>query len=882
VDPALEPALRLSRYLARLFAAEPALAADTAQALGRPWTRAEMEANLGEAADEETLKRNLRRLRKRVYARLIARDSLGLASLEEVMETVTTLAEIAILEALRRLDGWLATVYGEPVGEESGARQELVVVAMGKLGGSELNVSSDVDLIYVYPEDGQTRGPRVVSNHEYFTRLGQKLSQTLAEVTADGFVFRVDTRLRPWGESGPLVTSFAALEEYFLAHGREWERYAWIKARPLSGDGEGLMALARPFVYRKYLDYDAIAAMRKLHAQIRREVARRELSDDIKLGPGGIREIEFIAQVFQLIRGGQDPLLEVRPTRAALALLRSRRLLPEETVTALEAAYAYLRRLEHRLQYLDDAQTQRLPENDEDRVRIAAAMGVADWAALRQELDGHRARVQAAFQDVFAGAPEREGEAAGGLAGGKEEAIAELARLGFPNPEETWERLVRLKGGSRYQGLPERSRERFDRLLPLLVRAAAAFPNRDVTLTRLINLLETIARRSSYLALLTEYPQSLNHVARLLSRSPWAAEYLTRHPLLLDELLDVQTLLAPPDWQALAKELRAQLGEGVDPERQMDVLRHFKHTCTFRILARDMEGMLSIEALADELTALADLLLGEVLRLAWLALPRRHRPEPCFAIIGYGKLGGREMGYASDLDIIFLYDDSAEEAQEVYSRLAARINTWLTTYTAAGVLYETDLRLRPEGASGLLVSSIPAFRQYQEESAWTWEHQALTRARWVAGDPQVGEAFATIRHDILCRPRNIEALRADVVAMRQKMLDAHPNRSNLFDLKHDRGGLIDVEFMVQFLVLAHAHQHPELAENVGNLALLGRAAAAGLIDAGEAARVQEAYRTFRRLQHNLRMAGETYARVEAGEVAAHVEAVLHLWRRLLG
>ncbi|MCL6555482.1 MAG: bifunctional [glutamate--ammonia ligase]-adenylyl-L-tyrosine phosphorylase/[glutamate--ammonia-ligase] adenylyltransferase [Burkholderiales bacterium] len=882
MDPALEPALRLSRYLARLFAAEPALAADTAQALGRPWTRAEMEANLGEAADEEALKRNLRRLRKRVYARLIARDSLGLASLEEVMETVTALAEIAILEALRRLDGWLATVYGEPVGEESGARQELVVVAMGKLGGSELNVSSDVDLIYVYPEDGQTRGPRVVSNHEYFTRLGQKLSQTLSELTADGFVFRVDTRLRPWGESGPLVTSFAALEEYFLAHGREWERYAWIKAQPLSGDGEGLMALARPFVYRKYLDYDAIAAMRKLHAQIRREVARRELSDDIKLGPGGIREIEFIAQVFQLIRGGQDPLLQVRPTRAALALLRSRRLLPEETVTALEAAYAYLRRLEHRLQYLDDAQTQRLPENDEDRVRIAAAMGVADWAALRQELDGHRARVQAAFQDVFAGAPEREGEAAGGLAGGKEEAIAELARLGFPNPEETWERLVRLKAGSRYQSLPERSRERFDRLLPLLVRAAAAFPNRDVTLTRLINLLETIARRSSYLALLTEYPQSLNHVARLLSRSPWAAEYLTRHPLLLDELLDVQTLLAPPDWQALAKELRAQLGEGVDPERQMDVLRHFKHTCTFRILARDLEGMLSIEALADELTALADLLLGEVLRLAWLALPRRHRPEPCFAIIGYGKLGGREMGYASDLDIIFLYDDSAEEAQEVYSRLAARINTWLTTYTAAGVLYETDLRLRPEGASGLLVSSIPAFRQYQEESAWTWEHQALTRARWVAGDPQVGEAFATIRHDILCRPRNIEALRADVVAMRQKMLDAHPNRSNLFDLKHDRGGLIDVEFMVQFLVLAHAHQHPELAENVGNLALLGRAAAAGLIDAGEAARVQEAYRTFRRLQHNLRMAGETYARVEAGEVAAHVEAVLHLWRQLLG
>ncbi|MEO1766063.1 bifunctional [glutamate--ammonia ligase]-adenylyl-L-tyrosine phosphorylase/[glutamate--ammonia-ligase] adenylyltransferase [Thiobacter aerophilum] len=884
--PDLARALAHSRYAQRLLAAEPRLADALAAGLNQPFGREAMIALLAERklADEASLKAALRALRKQVYLRLIARDLLGLASLEEVMSTVTTLAEVCITHAAEHLDAWLAGIHGEPIGSESGVRQTLIVVAMGKLGGGELNVSSDVDLVYVYPEDGNTRGPRRVSNHEYFTRLGQKLSQALSDLTPEGYVFRVDTRLRPWGESGPLVTSLAALEAYFLAHGREWERYAWLKARPLTGDETQLMALVHPFVYRKYLDYDAIAALRGLHAQIRREVVRRDLADNIKLGPGGIREIEFVAQVFQLIRGGKDPLLKVRATRTALELLRTRRLLPDETVDDLQAAYAFLRRLEHRLQYLDDAQTHMLPASEEDRQLIAETMDCADWAQLLTRLDAHRARVEACFQAVFAEESRQATQEAALWAAEttRDEAIAQLAELGFKQPEAVWEALQRLRSSARYQSLPEASRARFDRLVPMMLRAAAGFPDPEATLARMLTLLETIARRRAYLALLVEYPASLTQLARVCSASPWAADYLTRHPVLLDELLDPAQLLEEPDWRALADALRAELGEGVDPERQMDVLRHFKHAWTFRILARDLEGRLPIEKLADELTALADLLLAEVLRLCWLGLPRRHREDARFAIIGYGKLGGREMGYASDLDIVFLYDDPAQAAQETYSRLAARINTWLTTLTPAGVLYETDLRLRPDGASGLLVSAIDAFRDYQEHHAWTWEHQALTRARYVAGDPAVGARFEAIRRDILCRRRDLAKLREDVLAMRDKMLKAHPNDSGLFDLKHDPGGLIDVEFMVQFLILAHAHRHGALADNVGNLALLKRAADAGLIAADAARQVQTAYRTYRRLQHNLRMKGASRARVPLAQVAEHVQAVTALWRALFG
>ncbi|MGB7543903.1 MAG: bifunctional [glutamate--ammonia ligase]-adenylyl-L-tyrosine phosphorylase/[glutamate--ammonia-ligase] adenylyltransferase, partial [Burkholderiales bacterium] len=830
-DNHLNP-IEFSRFARHLLAARPELREELVRAEHSGWTRASMRAFLKaqNPADEAALRSALRRLRQRVMLRVLARDLEGRAALDEVCATMTTLAEVAVAAALEVLEPALEAELGAPLAD--GRRQRLIVVGMGKLGGGELNVSSDIDLIFIYPEEGDTGGLRSISNHEFFTRLARKLIAALDEATPDGRVFRVDMRLRPWGDGGPLVMSFDALENYFVTQGREWERYAWIKARALCGDRaedrdapgapswnarSALMAIARPFVFRKYLDYGAFAAMRELHAQIRAEVARRELSDHIKLGRGGIREIEFIAQAFQLIRGGRDPSLQLRPTLGVLALLAQKNLLPPQAVAELSEAYVFLRRLEHRLQYLDDAQTHQLPERREDRALVAQSMGFGSWEAFGAELEAQRERVSRHFEDVFstreaprhALAPLWQEADRGALE-------ARLAELGFRDSPGTAARLAAVRAGGRYNNLPESSRERFDTLVPRIIEQSARHGNPDVTLARCMDLVETISRRAAYLALLDEHPVALAQLARLVSASSWSSEYLNRHPVLLDELLDARELLAPPDWNEFGRRLRRQLMElAGDTERQMDALREAHHAQVFRLLAQDLSGVLTVERLADHLSDLADLMLQVALELCWTQLRSRHCAEPGFAVIGYGKLGGKELGYASDLDIIFLYDDSHEQAQENYARLAQRLNNWLTTRTAAGVLFDTDLRLRPDGPSGLMVSSIEAFRRYQRESAWTWEHQALTRARFCAGDATVGAEFELERRAILQLQRDEEKLRAEVLSMRRQLLDGHPNRSELFDLKHDRGGMIDIEFIVQYLVLAHAHRHADLTRNDG-------------------------------------------------------------------
>ncbi|MCX7628221.1 MAG: bifunctional [glutamate--ammonia ligase]-adenylyl-L-tyrosine phosphorylase/[glutamate--ammonia-ligase] adenylyltransferase [Methylophilaceae bacterium] len=886
-DLMLRHARACSPYAARLLDADPALAEMLRQQLEHPWDAQQMRALLAtfSVTDEATLKLALRRVRKQVMLCTLVRDLNGLADLGEVMETCTTLAEVAIHFALEHLEPWQQASYGAPIGEH-GDVQPFIVVGMGKLGGRELNVSSDIDLIFAYPEDGMTQGPRQITNHEYFTRLGKKLIAAIGEVTSDGFVFRVDMRLRPYGDSGPLVGSFAALEAYYQTQGREWERYAWIKGRVIFGPEQELQALLRPFVFRKYLDYGAFAAIRDLKLQIRREVSRRVMHDNIKLGSGGIREIEFIAQVFQLIRGGRERDLQVRPTLEVLARLQHKGLLPAHVVTELSEAYVFLRNLEHRLQYLEDAQTQTLPNDAENRARLAASMNFPDWESLQTVLDAHRARVERHFGQVFEASTddvehplaalwlERLDEAA---------ALQQLAEAGYRDPEATLDRLHQLHADARYQQLPESSRARLDALVPRLVEAAGKLDNADVALGRALVLLEAICRRASYLALLAEYPQALELVSRLCGASPWMAEYLARHPILLDELLDTRTLYAPPDFAALAADLERMLvASGADVEQQLDVLRHFKHAQTFRFAAQDLFGQLPLEKLADDLSALADLILNAVIRHAWPGLRGRHRETPAFAIIGYGKLGGRELSYASDLDIVFLYEDAAHEAGEVYARFGQRINAWLTSLTPAGMLYETDLRLRPDGASGLLVSSVEAFAEYQRNKAWTWEHQALTRARFCAGDPTVGAAFERIRRDVLCRSRDLAALREEVVAMRRRMHDGHPNPSGLFDLKHDPGGIVDVEFIVQYLVLAYAHTYPELAENRGNIALLQQAGMLGLVDRSLADEVAEVYRSYRRIQHTLRLQGVEKSRVDPQPYAAQRELVATLWRQVLG
>jgi len=673
-----------SRYASRLLEAHPELARELS--LPGPFTRGEMAAALeGAGADDEAaLMRRLRRLRRRVLLRVMARDLCGLADLDEVCGTMSELAELCIAAALQE--------------------KELIVVAMGKLGGRELNVSSDIDLVFVHAGG--------LDDQERWEHAGRRLIRMLGGVTEDGFAFRVDMRLRPYGDSGPLVCSLDFLETYFITQGREWERYAWIKARVIAGNpAEELFRLVRPFVYRKYLDYATLAAMRQLHAEVRREVARRELAEHVKLGPGGIREIEFVAQALQLARGGRDPALTERKTLRVLALLGERHLLPAEAVRELGAAYVFLRKVEHRLQYLDDAQRHELPEDAEDRSRLARMSGFSSWNEFREVLEKHRLAVSRHFEAVF----------------------AESKAQSEPWPEHP--RLAALRASQRYAALPDESRRRLDALIPALARAARATPDAEATLTRALDLVEAIASRAAYLALLAEHPQALERVARIVGASSWAAEFLTRHPVLLDELLDDRVLYAPPDLDAFARQLRAQLAAHADDrERRMVLLREMHQGQVFRLLAQDLAGLLTVERLADHLSALADLMLELTLACVWQELPRKHRSAPPrFAVIGYGKLGGKELGYASDLDIIFLYDDADDRAGEVYARLGQRINHWLSSRTSSGILFETDLALRPSGASGLLVSSIEAFARYQDESAWTWEHQALTRARFCAG-----------------------------------------------------------------------------------------------------------------------------------------------------
>lgn len=915
--------LSYSHYLARAAAARPALAERIAAWAAAPVTRAALDARLdellaqgGQPPSEDALKKALRQLRGEAFGAVAERDLAGRADVAEVTGTMTDLAEAAIQRALALLAAELEAQYGEPRGP-SGERLALGVVGMGKLGGRELNVSSDIDLIFVYEDDGETaggaRGP--ISVHEFFTRLGRRLIGVLSEATADGYVFRVDMRLRPNGDSGPLVCSLGMLEEYFYVQGREWERYAWIKGRLVTERASAaarrlaqqLDAIVKPFVYRRYLDFGVIGAIRSLHEQIRQEARRRatmrpDKADDIKLGRGGIREIEFSAQVFQLIRGGQDVGFRVQPTLAVLRHASASGLITEEVRAGLTHAYLFLRTLEHRLQYRNDAQTHAMPVDPAERAALAASLGFADYAALIDRLDQHRAFVEAQFDQVFAdkadGGARREDDQAAGCIwsgaladdGADEALVARLAELGFADPAAVLARLQAVWRSSRYAGLPESSRVRFDRVAHRALEAAPGIDaaHRDETVVRCFDLLETVGRRGAYLALLTEYPAALRRVLSVLGATRWGGGYLIRHPQLLDELLDDEAIDSPFDWPAFKDALRRRLAAADGAEHQMDLLRHAHQAEVFRILLLDLAGRLSVEHVSDRLSELADAMLDVTIEVVWSQLAKRHRDTPCFAAIAYGKLGGKELGYASDLDLIFLYDDPDERAADVYTTFARRLITWLTTATGAGTLFDIDLRLRPNGEAGLLVTDLDAFRRYQlregdaANTAWVWEHQALTRARYSAGDARIGAAFEAIRVQVLTTPRDAAVLAREIVEMREKVLAGHPNTTERFDLKHDRGGMVDIEFAVQYWVLLHAARHPEMIRNTGNIALLREVSRFGLMSEEEAETVGAAYRTYRKLQHRLRLDGMEKARVEPERVAAERQAVAALWARVFG
>ncbi|MES2165366.1 MAG: bifunctional [glutamate--ammonia ligase]-adenylyl-L-tyrosine phosphorylase/[glutamate--ammonia-ligase] adenylyltransferase [Pseudomonadota bacterium] len=863
-------------------------------------------ANVPAGAPPLPLPRAMRRLRNLLVCVLIRRDLEGKANLAEVVEAMTRFADFAIQQHMVEIYAEMTAAHGTPIGRDSGLPQELIVLGMGKQGGGELNVSSDIDLIFVYPEDGDTvagPGQRSLSNHEFFIRLGKKLIAALSEITEDGYTFRVDMALRPNGGSGPLAASLSMVEQYLIVQGREWERYAWVKARAVTGRAEDIAALdaiVRPFVFRRYLDFGVIDAIRNMHAQIRAEVNRQERlhpdrSNNVKLGRGGIREIEFLAQVFQLIRGGRDAALRDRSTRTTLRIIAEKGLLSHAIVYQLLASYTFLRNLEHRLQYLDDAQTHTLPANDADRLLVAQMMGLADTATLLTQIEAHRQFVAGQFDEMFSDKtsggdhdinPQSSNECAD--PDNLEAMVSRFAALGFTDPEGAAKRLISTWQAPRLQSLPEASRNRLlglvNAALPLIVQCSleSSGGNQQATLGRLLDFLEAIARRSAYLSLLTEYPHTLARVIRMVHASGWAAQFLSQHPILLDELLDDRVRNAVFDPVALAADLELQLASAPgDTERQMDILREIHHAQLFHLLAQDLAGDLTVEKLADHLSALADTIVAAAIKAIWQMVATRHREVPQFAVIAYGKLGGKELGYVSDLDVIFLYDDSDQEAPAQYAKLAQRFITWMTSHTSAGILFDIDTALRPDGASGMLVSSVSAFEKYQSGSAWVWEHQALTRARFCAGDAAIGARFEQIREAVLRKERPADGpLKQEVIAMRKRMVDAKPNHSELFDLKQDPGGMIDIEFIVQFLVLQHAAAYPQLTANYGNIALLKMCGELGLIDAGLAARVGDAYRQLRKLQHQLRLQGQDLARVDPQLVASHAAQVMELWRTI--
>ncbi len=895
-----------SRFLQRWLAAKPTHAPALEQLAELSLDQLDFGQLLSEQQQNNvSLPAAMRQLRNLLVAAIVQRDISGKASLNEVLSAISGFAEFAIRSHLDDLYQQLCVKHGIPTGEESGQAQHMMVIGMGKLGGWELNVSSDIDLIFIYPEEGETvtteAEQRSLSNHEFFIRLGKRLIADLAEVTEDGFSFRVDMALRPNGGSGPLAASLSMLEHYLMVQGREWERYAWVKARAVTGRSEDIVALdaiVRPFVYRRYLDFGSIDALRSMHAQIRADVIRQETRHperavNVKLGRGGIREIEFLAQVFQLIRGGRDPELRDRSTRKTLQTLSERKLLSPSTIEHLADDYAFLRNIEHRIQYLDDAQTHVLPASAEDQLIIANMAGFSDVAALASELDKRQARVAAQFDIIFVEKNSTQSlDNAADLTASfpifddidPERLSNHLASIGFDEPALSAKNLLTSWNSTRVRSLSEQRRAQLHTLmraaLPIIAEQSGSHSS---TLYRLIDFFETIARRSAYLSLLTEYPHTLKRLIRMMAASEWAAKYLTRHPVLLDELLDDESLQAEPDWKEFSSECRRQVAAfSGDTERQMDVLREQHHAQLFRLLAKDIDGLLSIERLADYLSALADVLIEIVLETVWKSLPTQHKGSPQFAVIAYGKLGGKELGYASDLDVIFLYEDDDPDAPALYARLAQRFITWMTSHTSAGILFDVDIALRPDGASGLLVSSFTAFEKYQRESAWVWEHQALTRARFCAGDAAIGARFETLRAELLKMPRDKTELTHEVLSMRQRMHDAHPNQSDLFDLKHDSGGMIDIEFIVQYLILRYATHYPQLTADIGNIALLKLLGELQLIDASLAETAANAYRDFRKLQHQLRLKGADKARVELSPtVVSQRNAVNQLWREAI-
>ncbi len=845
----------------------------------------------------------LRVLRQLVVERLVVLDCEQQAPLDVVTHGVTALAEFALDHAITQASKELSERHGNPVGVSPDARNGQIanmwVIGMGKLGARELNVSSDIDLIYVYDCDGETtgneRGLQRISNHEFFGKVVKRIYQLIGETTEHGFVFRVDLALRPNGSVGPAALSIDALEEYFLIQGREWERFAWLKSRVVApsalvtnGSAQALRGAVLPFVFRRYLDYNVFDALRKLHRQIREHAAKRasghpERANDVKLSRGGIREIEFTVQLLQVVRGGQFPELRKRPTLSALKRLTAAGLMEPDKADMLAAAYVFLRQVEHRIQYLDDQQTHQLPTQDADLTWIAASLGFKDACGFLCALDNHREIVAQEFDILLGG----KGECTNCKKTVHDADDLESAIEALEGAFKA--RIVQWQTHPRVLALREDTRTRLARLVQRTGAWLEAERTTEIGALRLADWMEPMLRRDSYLALLQERPAVHERLLRLLGAAKWPARYLIQHPSVMDELANPALLderFDPVQFEAELEARRFALqttGED-DDEELLNLLRRAHHSEVFRTLARDVEGKLSVEFVADDLSALADTVLRITTRWCWQRLKGAHREEPALAIIAYGKLGGKELGYGSDLDIVFVFDDDDEAAPEMYAALVRKLINWLTVKTAEGDLFEIDTALRPNGNSGLLVTRFTAFADYQERrgsnTAWTWEHQAITRARCAMGSPELAAKFEAVRHSVMVSPRNEGDLLVEITTMREKVREAHRVPSDMFDLKHSPGGMVDVEFVMQYLLLAKAHAHVQLLPNLGNIKLLRIAKECGLIPEAISDAAADAYRAMRQMQHKARL-DEAPTQVTPTEVAQHRDAVLDLWRHVM-
>ena len=802
----------------------------------------------------------LRRYRAAASTRLIWRDLLELDDVDATLAGATRLAEECLQLALTALEQEFASRHGV-VRDAAGSAQQLVVFGLGKLGGGELNFSSDIDLVYAYPHNGESDGARPLAAEEYFARLGQRLARLLDETTAEGFSHRVDLRLRPFGTAGRVALSFAGMDQYFQREGRDWERYAWIKARAVAGDiaaGEAWLETLRPFVYRRYLDFTALDGLREMKAAITAEVARKDRLDDIKRGPGGIREIEFLAQALQLIRGGREAALRERRLLPALRALVEGGQMAASDGEDLIHAYRFLRRVENRLQMLRDAQTHCLPNDPLDRSRIAVGLGYADWDALLVALNEQRERVGVEFSALLA---PRQGQAAPDVlssywrvlpGGGSAEVLAEA---GFADANGADQSLREFAQSLGVKSLSDSARARLDRVLPALLHAATRSPQPDAALRRVLGLLQAILRRTSYLALLDEQPSALTRLVNVLARSALLSERLVAFPLLLDELLDTRVAGPMPDAQEMQDACASAL-QIDDPEAALRALNEVRLALSFRMALAFHDGRQRAVDCTQQLAQLADAVVVTVLQMAEADMQRAHGTVPGgrFAIIGYGSLGGVELGFGSDLDLVFLYDSPAGvegsdgarplDSGRWFARLAQKVMALLGAVTAAGRLYDIDVRLRPDGGKGALVSSLASYTEYQRERAWTWEHQALVRARGVAGDASLLADFEQVRALTLGRAREHDVLFGDVLKMRARMR-AELDRSDAgrLDLKQGAGGLVDLEFVLQTGVLSQAQHTPSLCEPRATPLLISALAAAGWLPEATAQALHEAHAT---------------------------------------